>query len=150
MGRWSNLTRNIYLWRGRQGEEISRLLNNSDLRSKSSTMLPRACRSHQLSEGVRVVNGRAVWRFQINDLVHCSVYSSPVENSQCSFSANITLVPEVMEVLCCRRGFAAVPGTDEWILPCRSSILNIRQTHRSSAFFCTRSQRKSTFSICSV
>ena len=50
------------------------LLKNSDLRNES---IQRWCRAQIPStDGVRVVNGRAVWRFHGNDLVHCSSIGS--------------------------------------------------------------------------
>ena len=66
MGRWSNLT---HLMRVKVHARARKwlLLNNSDLRSTSTTTLPRARMSH----GFRAVDGRTVWRFKTY-LVHCS------------------------------------------------------------------------------
>ena len=94
---------------------VSRLLSNSDLRSTSTRK-----RRSPATDGARVVNGRAVLRFQINGLGHCFLIRSMLwKNSQGSFFTSITLVPPVIEVLCYLRCLAACekccPTRNLWI-----------------------------------
>ena len=80
------------------------------------------------------MNGDAVCRSQINDyLVHCSSFRSLWIILRAVSLPAFTLVPQVIEVLCCRRGFFAVLAHNT-----QSSTSQHPLTHWSFAFSSTR------------